>query len=152
MEPVAVKETELLTDDQIEQLLQEAEARLRAKAGQLPPTESEDVIALQESEPAQSKRRAIPRLQHGLNSSSYISEKNGVAQVNPTLLTTPSQQKLADGLRSVETKQRNKKEVGHSYSHTFICMRKINPKTSRRSPAPLPEIALHSMRACNTQS
>jgi hypothetical protein len=107
----AEMEAEALSDEQIEQLLQEAEIRLRAREGQVVPVESEDLIALQETEASRTKRKAIPRLQHGLQTSSYISEKNGVAQVNPTLLATPAQRKIADNLRNVQVKQKNKKEV-----------------------------------------
>ena len=116
----------MLSDEQIDQFLQQAETRLRAKASQIIPSQSEDVIALHQTEPSTSKRKAVPRLEHGLKTSSYISEKNGVAHVDPALLATPTQQKLADGLRSVEIVQKNKKEVCLRIIQTFcLSMRKI---------------------------
>ncbi|RMD41475.1 hypothetical protein DV735_g3669, partial [Chaetothyriales sp. CBS 134920] len=124
-----------LSDEQIDRLLHEAEGRLRAKAGQLAAAdaakpaneETLDVIALQETGPSHVKRKAIPQLQHGLGkSSAYISENTGVAQVNPALLLRPTDAvKLADNLRPVERKQKQKKEEPSDAGPDFFHM----PKT-----------------------
>ena len=128
MAPLSETSAEILSDEQIDQLLQEAETRLRAKAGQVAPTESDDVITLQDTHAVRTKRKAIPRLQPGSMAKSYIAEKDGVAHVNPGLLSTAAQQKLANGLRSVEKKQKSKKEVGTLSVHRdHIHMRKIHP-------------------------
>ncbi|RMZ91965.1 hypothetical protein DV736_g781, partial [Chaetothyriales sp. CBS 134916] len=135
MATLAASNTDLLSDEQIEQLLQEAEVRLRAKASQAAAaaktaTEPEtlEVIALVETDTAQAKLKAIiPRLQHGLNERPpYISEKNGVAQVNPTLLSgTSDTTKFADNLRPVECKQKHKREERSNAGPDFFHM----PKT-----------------------
>ncbi|RMZ83745.1 hypothetical protein DV738_g933, partial [Chaetothyriales sp. CBS 135597] len=127
--------TDSLSDEQIEQLLQEAEGRLRAKAGQLAAAdtaksaneETLDVITLQETDTSHVKRKAIPHLQHGISqSAAYISEKKGVAQVNPALLAGPTDTvKLADNLRPVERKQKQKKEEPSDAGPDFFHM----PKT-----------------------
>ncbi|RMZ86155.1 hypothetical protein DV737_g206, partial [Chaetothyriales sp. CBS 132003] len=140
MATLAASDPDLLSDEQVERLLQEAEVRLCAKANQAAAAaaaqtaadpESLDVIALQETDAdtdtAQAKRKAIPRLQHGLNTSSpYILDRNGVAQVNPVLLSSASDTaKLADNLRPVKGKRKHKKEEPSDAGPDFFHM----PKT-----------------------
>jgi hypothetical protein len=109
MAAVTEADTGILTEEQIDQLLQEAENRLRAKAGQPVREETDDVIALHESQPTATKRKTIPRLQHGLNAS-YIGDNKGVAQLTPGHLAS-SQPRVAGQLRSVDAKQNKKREV-----------------------------------------
>jgi hypothetical protein len=111
-----VTETGILSDEQIEQLIQEAEERARTKAaGAVARPDSEDLLTLQDGTPDFAKRKPIPKLKHGLERQSYIQENQGVAQVKRELLATKEQQTLADQPRKVEVKARAKKEVGHSF-------------------------------------
>lgn len=111
-------ETEALSDEQIEQLIQEAETRARAKAGVLTAPEPEDKLTLPEETPGLAQRKAIPKLKHGLERQSYIREQHGVAQVKPDLLATREQQTLADRLRTVQV-QKSKEKVCYQYSSWF---------------------------------
>jgi hypothetical protein len=125
-----VMETETLSDEQIELLLQEAEGRLRAKAGAVVApiqAENELTLRLDEDQPEFAKRKPIPRLQHGLNDTSYIKNQDGVAEVVPELLASKEQQKLADRLRSVEVKNKSKKEVCATSFFRTPYMRKFIP-------------------------
>lgn len=108
-----VMETVALSDDQIERLLQEAETRLRANNGTVATIEPENELTLRldEDKPEFVKRKPIPRLQHGLNEKSYLKEQDGVAMVVPELLATKDQQTLADNLRSIDYKDKQKSDV-----------------------------------------
>lgn len=118
--PVKATIGDIMSDEQIDELLQQAEARLREKAG----------LQIQKIE-GKEKRIAIPKLQHGMDKSSYISEKNGVARVDPNLLVKKDDNKMADGLRSIEAKGKSKAVVSFIISLLFsvTIMRKIFPKT-----------------------
>merc|ERR1711939_843634 len=109
-----VMESSTLSEDQIDQLLQEAEARLRSKTGTSVATHSQDelTLSLNEDKPEFAKRQPIPSLQHGLDKTSYIQDHGGVAQIRPELLASTDQQKLADQLRPVDIKGKSKKEDG----------------------------------------
>ena len=123
-------ETETLSDEQIELLLQEAEGRLRAKAVAVAAPDELDnelTLRLDEDQPEFAKRKPVPRLQHGLHGSTYIKNRDGVAEVVPELLAPKEQQKLADQLRSVETKSKSKKEVCFILATPSSCMRKFIP-------------------------
>lgn len=125
-----VMESETLSDEQIESLLQEAEDRLRAASSAVvAQTGPEDELSLRldHDEPNFAKPKPIPRLQPGLKQASYIKDRHGVAQVVPELLATKEQQKLADNLRSVEAKKKSKKEVCSFYTTCTDCMRKPIP-------------------------
>ena len=98
-----------LSDEQIEQLIQEAETRARGKAGIVTVPEPETELTLQEETPGLAQRNAIPKLQHGLERHSYIREQHGVARVRPELLATKEQQSLADQLRTVKVKKSKEK-------------------------------------------
>lgn len=101
----------VLSDEQIEQLIQEAEVRARAKQIGIAAPSAEDELTLQRELPGLSRRKPIPKLKHGIERSSYIQDDQGVARVRPEFLTTKEQQTLADQLRKVENKTRSKKEV-----------------------------------------
>lgn len=104
-------ETEVLSDQRIEELIQEAEARARAKAGVVTAPEPEDELTLQEETPDFARRKAIPKLKHGLEKESYIQEQHGVAQVKSQVLVTKQQQGLADRLRTLPIKKTKQKVI-----------------------------------------
>ena len=125
----AIVETKVLSDDQIEQLIQEAEARAHARAGAIaaPAPDHELTLQIDTSEFAQ--RKAIPRLEHGLERQSYIQEQQGVAQVKPELLATKEQHTLAEQLRTVEAqkkKKKSKKQVSNSYFSDSLLLHEEN--------------------------
>jgi hypothetical protein len=109
---LAVMETEVLSDEQIDSLLQAAEERLRAKAGALATNKpaDESSLTLDEEQTDPIKRRPIPRLQTGIGLKSYICDDRGVAQIAPQRLAHHQQQNSAIDLRSVDYKQ-SKKDV-----------------------------------------
>ena len=111
-----------LSDEQIEQLIQEAEDRARARASAPTQPEAEDELTLQDETLDFSKRKPIPKLKHGLERQSYIQEKNGVAHIKPELLATKEQQTLADHLRKLEGKKQSKKNVCALYFHRNMCI------------------------------
>lgn len=96
----AAHASEALSNEQIEALLQEAETRLRLKAGL-------EVVNTTDS----GKHTMVPKLQHGLEQTPYIKEHDGVAKANSSLLVSKDQQKLADELRHVSKDLRSKKIV-----------------------------------------
>jgi ribosomal protein S13 len=81
-----VRQAESLSDEQIEKLIQEAEARAVAKHDSLTTMEADGELSLQDDIPDISKRRAIPGLKHGLERSGYIQDAKGVAQVKRSLM------------------------------------------------------------------
>lgn len=133
---LGVMETETLSDEQIDLLLQEAETRLRSKAGVVA-TQPDDELTLRldDDKPEFAKRKPIPRLQHGLNEKPYIQEHRGVAEVDPAVLATEQQQKLADKLRSSQAKHKSKKEVRCPGCHSYVLHEEIYPNLSRRRSA-----------------
>ena len=120
---------EILSDQQIEELLQEAETRLRAKAGlDLKPQDSEEILSLGSALPAPSKKIHFPKLEHNLDRSSYIKTHNGVAKAAPNLIVPATQREMADGLRAVSRwNGENKKMVSYFPSLPFSSMRKSYP-------------------------
>ena len=123
-------ETDVLSDQQIEWLIQEAEARARAKAGTISAPVEENVLTLSEDTPEIARRKPIPKLKHGLERQSYIQEQHGVAKVKPELLATKEQQTLAEKLKTVETRRKSMKKVSTwFFFRTFSnSMRKTYPK------------------------
>jgi hypothetical protein len=119
---LAVMETEVLSDEQIDTLLQEAEGRLRAKAGALATKEPADELnlALDEEQPEPTKRRPIPKLQSGIDLKSYIRDNRGVAQVAPQRFALEQQHNSGTDLRSVEYNQQSKKEVRYIIALSFF--------------------------------
>ena len=138
-----VMETETLSDEQIDLLLQEAETRLKAKAGVLTTTQPQDeqTLRLDEDKPEFAKRKPIPRLQHGLDEKPYIQDRKGVAEVEPEVLATRQQQKLADTLRSVQVKHKSKKEVRCPHRQLCLLHEEIYPNLSRRRSAAHSELS-----------
>lgn len=119
---------EVLSDERIEELLQEAEARLRAKAG-LEPKVIDDGLALESVGSAPAKRVRLPKLEHGADRSAYLKNQNGIARTNSSLMVPAEQRKMADGLREVSRENGSKKMVCLSPSTTtFPNMRKSYPK------------------------
>ena len=86
-----------LSDEQVQQLLQEAEDRLRAQSGVM--------------EPSAALLRSLPKLDHGMKTSSYIKEKDGIAQVDAARLVDDEQRKLANAPHTAEPLSRSKKTV-----------------------------------------
>jgi hypothetical protein len=83
---------------------------------------------------------SLPKLRHGLQSSTYIKDNHGVAETNPRATIGAIHSKLADGLKQVEVVEKSKKIVrvplASPYPSTFH-MRKIQPisiLTQIRSP------------------
>jgi ribosomal protein S13 len=81
-----VRQVESLSDEQIEKLIQEAEARAVAKHDSLTTMEADSELSLHDDIPDISKRRAIPGLKHGLERSGYIQDAKGVAKVKRSLM------------------------------------------------------------------
>ena len=59
-------ESEALSDEQIEALIQEAEARAHTKHNPVTADNPENFLMLHESHPETSKRQRIPRLEHAI--------------------------------------------------------------------------------------
>lgn len=139
---LGVMETEALSDEQIDLLLQEAETRLKAKAGAVATQpDNELTLRLDDDKPEFAKRKPIPRLQHGLDEKPYIQEHKGVAEVDPVVLATEQQQKLADKLRTSQAKHKSKKEVRRTDRHSYVLHEEIYPNLSRRRPAAHSELS-----------
>lgn len=117
-----------MTDEQIDQLLVEAEARLREKAALLSTPARANEIRLDNTEAKARQRKpyvdqilltasltdkisSLPKLRHGLGQQTYIKDSQGVAQTKPQAAIPQDQRKLADGLRTVEVAQKAKKIV-----------------------------------------
>lgn len=103
-------EHEILTDAQIEELLREAEDRLRLKAG-IPSTPDNETLSLTPVVAPSASKVRLSKLEHNLEPSSYIKNHNGVAKTNSSLMVPSEQRKMADGLRSLDTQQPSKKIV-----------------------------------------
>ena len=109
-----------LSDEQIEELIQEAEQRLRRKRQPSVPVESEDILTFEENTSEKPTRVRIPRIEHGLDLKGYLQDQKGVIRVKPELLANKQQQNLADRLRCLEAEQKpTKKEV---CSSKFTCL------------------------------
>jgi hypothetical protein len=139
--------TKVLSDEEIDRLLQEAEVRLREKAGQVTAPADDNEISIvtgEEKIPKASKLPSadafsLPKLRHGLERASYIKEHNGVAQADPQALIGPTQKQLADGLRTVEQSTKSKKVVSGSTLKPSPAhhMRKLIPNyTSMQTSSP----------------
>lgn len=84
-----------LTDDQIHQLLLEAEARLKGPGAVS--TAVDDVTALR-----------IPKLSAGSSFEPYVQQGDDVATVEKAKITDPKQKALSNALHTVGTKKSNK--------------------------------------------
>lgn len=93
-------ENEDLSEDQIEQLLCEAEGRLRAAENA-----SDSIIELT------SERKPLPRLRNDTQTLAYIQERDGVARANPAMLVDKAQKDSAQNWRVVEDVRAPKKVV-----------------------------------------
>ena len=119
--------SETLSDEQIEHLLQEAEARLRAKAGlAVQRTESDDIMQFEDAVTKQAKQIRFPKLDHQLAGSVYIRNENGIAKTSAQLTVPAEQSKMAEELRSLPTQNPAGKKVVRpsislkSFSHEEI--------------------------------
>lgn len=90
-----------LSDERIDELLKEAETRLRAKAGLAPL--SDETLTSKSQIPPSTNRVHLPRLEHNLQQSSYLKNQNGVTRTNPNLMVPEVQRKMAEGLRTIST-------------------------------------------------
>lgn len=120
----------ILSDDEIEKLLNEAENRLRVKAGLAPSEEGDDTLALvPDTAPNAVHRVHLPKLEHNLEKKSYLKHQNGIARTDSSLTIPTEQRKMAEGLRSIVSDQTSKKVVCFLPLIQFnIYMRKFNPK------------------------
>jgi len=105
---------EILSDEQIEELLLEAEARLRAKAGLPYKAVDEAELALESVTSVPAKRVRLPKLEHGVDRSSYLKDQDGIARTNSTMMVPAEQRKMADGLREVLRESGTRKVVSSS--------------------------------------
>ena len=128
-EGLALHTPQVLSDEQIEKLLQEAETRLRAKAGLASvPEQSDDLMAFEHEKPITHKEIRFPKLEQNLDRSSYIKNHNGVAKVNSQSTVPAEQRDMANGLHSVAREGGSQKIVSLHLSLSAHHMRKFNPK------------------------
>lgn len=95
-----VDDDEELSDEQIQQLIGEAEARLT----------SPSAISLRVTASIP-PGRPLPRLQTVMSHTTYIREKNGIAIVDPKLLISEEQKKLSDTSPTVDIASKGRKLV-----------------------------------------
>ena len=122
---------EILSDDRIEELLKEAETRLRTKAGLEPVAPVDDVLALEPSQAVPRKGIHFPKLEHNLERSSYLKNQNGIVKASPDLMVPAEQRKMAEGLRAVAKDIGDSKKVVSTQSSPISIafnMRKSYPK------------------------
>ena len=101
-------DVEELSDDEIQRLLVEAEVRLKT-AAEAKRGLKNDLVAPHDRVTDVWKPSIRPLSQ--LKYHPYVRSKDGVAQTDPGLLIDKKQRKLADNLRSVETRVNSKKVV-----------------------------------------
>lgn len=119
-----------LSEEEIEDLLNQAETRLLVKAGLASTEDDENLLSLS-GDAAQSsvQRVRLPKLEHNLENSSYLQTQNGVTRTDSSLTIPAEQRKMANGLRPILIEEKNKKVVCRNVSScTCIHMRKFNPK------------------------
>ncbi|KAJ9612194.1 dTDP-fucopyranose mutase [Cladophialophora chaetospira] len=95
----------ILTDEQIDDLLNQAEARLRAKAEG---TNSEEIL-FEATEHASKPRKPLPKLGHGLTRSKYLKDNQGVAESNPKTTIDRRLDMSTDELTPLRPHQKAKK-------------------------------------------
>ena len=98
--PTTVDDDEELSDDQIQQLLEEAEARLKRPSA-----------IHQRLTASVQPGRSLPRLQTVMPHATYIREKDGIATVDPKFLISKEQEKLSETLPTVEIASKGRKLV-----------------------------------------
>jgi len=101
--PISHDEDEELSDQQIQQLLAEANAWLTTSAG------NGQIVVTR----TQSSGRLTPKLQTTISHAPYIRERNGIATADPKLLISEEQRRLADSLRTVDIASTSKKMVSN---------------------------------------
>jgi hypothetical protein len=104
-----VRPVECLSDEQIEKLIQEAEARAVAKRDALTAVQAEGELSLNDGIPDASKRSIVPSLEHGLERSGYLQDAKGVAKVKRSLMLNEDAE--AQGLRTLPPAPIEKKKV-----------------------------------------
>lgn len=141
---------EILSDEAIDQLLIEAEVRLREKASnQLSTTAQEDEIHFESDAVKFAPRKpyaehlffagslsdlslSLPKLRHGLGRSNYLKDNGGVAETNPLATIGRYENKPGDGLKTVGLSENTKKSKLVCTQNFFMPlshhMRKFNPK------------------------
>ncbi|KIW71267.1 hypothetical protein PV04_03450 [Phialophora macrospora] len=100
-----MEEVTVLTDEKIDELLTQAEARLRAKATGTLGGE----VLLAKDDTTSKSRKPLPKLRHGLTRSPYIKDNQGVAETNPKATIAQQQASQAAGWKHVELPQNAKK-------------------------------------------
>ncbi len=119
----------ILTDAEIDGLLLEAETRLREKAAQALAPSTTNEISIETGVAKADTRKpyalsgnavlcalltlifSLPKLRHGLQSSTYIKDNHGVAETNPRATVGPTHIKLANSLKQVGIVEKSKKIV-----------------------------------------
>ena len=119
--PPLFDDDEELSDEQIQQLLKDAEARLARSS------ESDQRGGVS----TQSSGRLIARSRTVTPYASYIQEKDGIATVDPKILISEEQRKLSETLRTVETATVSKKIV--STLNTLLSTLHVRKKYSNIS-------------------
>ena len=110
----------ILSDDEIEKLLNEAESRLRMKAGLEPAQDDDNMLSLDTDTVQSSVQRVrLPKLEHNLEKSSYLKHENGVTRTDSSLTIPTEQRKMAEGLRLIAGDQNSKKVVCQLVSFQF---------------------------------
>jgi hypothetical protein len=104
-----------LTDDQIQQLLLEAETRLRGSA------------VTQVDDPASIR---IPKLATGSSLEAYVRQEDDVAAVNAAKITDPKQKELANSLHAAGKKETKVSSTQFLSYPFYLAMRKIFPTRS----------------------
>lgn len=102
----------ILSDDELEKLLNEAESRLRMKAGLEPAQDDDNMLSLDTDTVQSSVQRVrLPKLEHNLEKLSYLKHENGVTRTDSSLTIPTEQRRMAEGLRLIACDQNSKKVV-----------------------------------------
>jgi hypothetical protein len=125
-----------LTDDQIQQLLLEAETRLRGSNALS--TQNEDAASLryEKSEYPWARIKLttsrIPKLSPGSSLEPYVHQGDGVAIVDAAKIADQKQKELSNSLRSVGIKKENTVSFASPFTPPLFpnAMRKIFPTRS----------------------
>ncbi|KAK5014775.1 dTDP-fucopyranose mutase [Cryomyces antarcticus] len=105
----SLPDSEDLSDDQIQELLKQAEARLRQKAANTTLTQRDTLSGFR-----------IPRLDPGTLTQPYVQSKGDIARVNSARLLDETDRKLSNRPRKVEDPVVVKKKIAERLSHTSL--------------------------------
>ena len=100
---------EELSNEQIRELLNEAERRMRAKQAASPPTAPDAPFKL-------------PKLQPGHVADSYLKTENGVRKLDPSKLISENDRVLAHGIKKIEDPVQVKKQKAEVRAATTVSL------------------------------